>query len=241
MKNNNWFKKNGFSKNPLNVKPSLNKLIGYEKELEKLEKHLGKKQSIWEIKGGYGTGKTTILKGILKKYKQDHTIAYFSHNRVDGSVNIRKLLISKNTFFKKLIGFVPDDMILLIDESVNLNTKEVSELIYYYKLNHIRNILLVSPSFKNHRSYEKLKELIGKNVINLSQITKEEAVEMIHERLDEKDLISVDAIIKIYDLAKGNPRKVLEYSENAIMIAYEIGDGRATDRHVILLRESLEK
>jgi type II secretory pathway predicted ATPase ExeA len=241
MRNNIWYKKNGFNKNPLSVKPGLSKLIGYEKEIDELEKDLGKKQSIWEIQGEYGTGKTTILKGILKKYDKNHRIVYFSHNRVDGSVNIRRLLISKNTFFKKLIGIVPSDIILLIDESANLNTKEVSELIYYYKLNHIKNIILVNINFKNHRSYQMLKELIGKNVINLTKITKEASVEMVHERLDEKDLISSEAIMQIYDLAKGNPRKILEYSENAIKIAYSIGDGRATDRHVILLRESLEK
>ena len=84
--------------------------------------------------------------------------------------------------------------------------------------------------------------LIGKNVIDLTnKFSKEDAADMIHKRLEKKDLISFDALTKIYELAKGNPRKILEYAEMTIKIAYDIGDGRATDRHTILLREMLNK
>ena len=135
MKNENWFKKNGFDKNPLSIKPESGTINGYETALNKLKSDLGKKQGIWKIKGNYGTGKTTLLKKLLKKYKITKKVIYLSHNRIDGSMNVRQLLIKSNNFFKRIFGIVPNDIILLIDESTNLNSKEVSELIHYYNSN----------------------------------------------------------------------------------------------------------
>ena len=222
----NWFEKHGFKSNPLSIKPDSEILIGFIEEIKKLQDDIENKKSIWAIYGGFGSGKTTLVRKLLRKYKNS---TYFSHSRVDGSISIKRLIQKRVPFLLRILGKMPKDSVLFLDEAHEMNNKEVNEIMEYYKSGNIKNLILINPN--------SLIEV--KNKINLNKIPKEDAIELVHTRLDGNDLISVQALSMIYDFSKGNPRKILEYAERAIKIADEIGDGRATDKHAILLRESL--
>lgn len=217
-----WFRKHGFEQNPLSVKPK-GGLIGVD--YSKLKKSLNQK-SIWAIIGDYGCGKTTLLKQLIRE--NNNRVIYLSHNRVDGSMNVKKFLINKGNFLKRLFNILPKNILFLIDESHNLNQNELDSLMEYYEKGVIQNLVFVNPNIN----------LIGKvcnNALNLSKIDVENAVELVKERLNPVDLIEINAIKEIHAIVNGNPRKILEYSDMAIKMAYEVGDGRATTKHIPFL------
>ncbi|MBR9676403.1 AAA family ATPase [Candidatus Woesearchaeota archaeon] len=236
-----WYEKNDFDTNPLNIKPKEDQeIIGHEEKIRVFEEGLDQK-SIWVVYGGFGCGKTTLMKRLIKKYAGKHKLIYVSHNRVDGSMNTKKILQKRMGKIKRLLRIMPKHSVLFIDEAAELDIKEVRELLYYYEKENLKNIIIINPSFFEHPVFEELKKIVGDNYLDMNALSLENAVDILKTRLLGADLISLSAIKQLYLLSDGNPRRFLEFAEHAIRIAHEIGDGRANTRHVTLLRGVLRK
>lgn len=233
MKENYWYIKKGYENNPLTIKPnSTTKLFGVEKIIELLSESFRKK-SAFLIFGEYGCGKTTLIKKLISKYKGKKPIIYYSHSRLNQNLNLKKLLIGRNNFLGKTLGKPVINSILILDEAQNLDIKEMKELVNYYDSGNIKNLILINSSVKEHQYFTKLMEIIKKNIIMLEKISFIDARNLISSRLKGQELISIDAIQKIHEITLGNPRRILDYTEQAIRIADKAGDGRADLKHVI--------
>ena len=114
-----WYNKLGFNNNPFSIKTAAfhNELFGLNMQdtINKIETG-----SIIFIEGDYGTGKTTLLKGIVNKFGGKKKIIYYSCNRTEDNINVDKLMTNR-TFFSKIFKTKPNDLILLLDEAQDLN------------------------------------------------------------------------------------------------------------------------
>src|SRR3989338_3583834 len=95
-----WYNKLGFNNNPFSIKPAAfhNELFGLniQDTINKIETG-----NVIFIEGDYGTGKTTLLKGIVNKFGGKKKIIYYSCNRTEDTINVDKLMTNR-TFFSKI-------------------------------------------------------------------------------------------------------------------------------------------
>ena len=118
-----WWRKLGFYINPFTIKPAPfdNKVFGQDQILEDLYYKLPAGTMSF-VEGKLGTGKTTILKSLIAKFRGRGKVIYFSCNRLDTELNIEELLKGRYGFWGKLFGMMPKEMIVLLDEAQQLST-----------------------------------------------------------------------------------------------------------------------
>ena len=110
-----WWRKLGFYINPFTIKPAPfdNKVFGQDQILEDLYYKLPAGTMSF-VEGKLGTGKTTILKSLIAKFRGRGKVIYFSCNRLDTELNIEELLKGRYGFWGKLFGMMPKEMIVLL-------------------------------------------------------------------------------------------------------------------------------
>ena len=78
-----WYGQLGFKENPFTIKPSdSEELIGYD--IQKLGARLDQGGLIF-IEGVYGTGKTSLLRQVRRRFSRSHKVLYCACNA--GSVD----------------------------------------------------------------------------------------------------------------------------------------------------------
>ena len=225
-----WFKKLGFYNNPFSIKPAAfgDELYGYN-----LQDILNKVDSgeVIFIEGVYGQGKTTILKRIIREFGGKKKVVYYSCNRKEGDLDLDKLLRGGKGFFGRLFGTKSKGMILLLDESQEINEKDGENLANYHN-EFFKSIVLVSHGFNSDNLSENLKKLVNSNVIRLGDVSPADAVNIIRKRIGNLDIIDDDIVAQIFSKSDNNPRRLLKNCEQVCKYAFDRGYDKVTKEHV---------
>ena len=211
MKEETWYEELGFEENPFSMKPRATDMVGQEKTNQEILDKIESGQVIL-LRGNYGSGKTTTLKTIIDKYLGEGKIIYYGCNTTEKTIPFNKLLVGRNSFFKRLINIKSKDAILLLDESQDLKPGEMERIIDLYDQGYLKSIILVSK--KDFNLSEDLRDLVEENTYTLGELTPKQAVELIQERLEGHEVLNEEIIQAIYDNDR-NPRALLANCEDS--------------------------
>lgn len=227
-KNELWFRKLGFYNNPLNIKPAAyhTELLGFEDKVEEIKKNIEGNKLVF-IEGKYGEGKTTLLKKLIYTFGGRKKVIYFSCNRIEERLKVRKLLNGRYGIIGKWFDLRPNNMILLLDEAQSLDKRDYEKLHRYYTSNNFSSIVFVGAEFNK----SKFPEVIAKEInhFKLHKLSPEDAVKIVRKRIGELDIVSDDIIKLLWEKSGNNARKLLMFSEAACRYAVEYGEDKVTE------------
>jgi ABC-type Na+ transport system ATPase subunit NatA len=226
-----WYNKLGFSENPFCIKPAAfnDELIAYD-----LSYIYGKikKSEILFLEGEYGTGKTTILKNIIRTFKGKNKIIYYNFDNGDNVFDLNGLIDGANSIFRKISGLKVKDIIMLLDEVHYMKTGDSKKLAALYKEGTIKSIVFVSHDYSLVKFSDEYKSLLSGNIIRTISLNSKEAVSLIRKRIGGLDMLPDRMISKIFAYSGKNPRRLLEFCEDVTKYAVSIGDEKVTDFHI---------
>lgn len=228
-----WFRKLGFFNNPLSIKPAAfhNELFGYDGLVNDLFDKV-KGGEIVLVEGDLGTGKTTILKKIIKEFGGQKKLVYYSCNRKEYDLEVDDLLKGVYGFWGRLFGMKGKDMIALLDEAQELDEEDFNNLVENYENQNFRSIIFVTHDLKKVKLNKQIKNLVENNILRLTKLDPETSVFMIRKRIGDLYVISDDMIKKIYKKSDNNPRKLLKNTEEVLKYIVDNGEEEVKDEHV---------
>jgi len=185
------------------------------------------------IVGDYGTGKTALLKNIIRTFKGKRKVIFYSYNRREKTLDLNKLLYGKS-IYNKFFHIKPKKMILLLDEVKGLNMKERADLIYYYNKKYIKSIVLVGKNKREINLNSELESILGDNILKLENLSSENAVKLIKKRMNNSKFMS-DKMIRMIHAKNQNTRTFLENCEDVCRHANDVGCKRVELNHVKIL------
>ena len=226
-----WYRELGFNTNPFSIKPAPFdfKIIGYD--LKEIFEKIAKGEVLF-IEGKYGYGKTTTLKSIINEFGGSRDVVYYSTNRPDKDMDVDGLLYGKYGALGRIFNVMPKNMILLLDEVESLTQKDQNDLLKFYRQGNIKSFVFFGSNFEKVGFNIELKKLMINNVIQLTKLTQEEAVELVRQRVGNIKLLSDNTIKKVYTLSEYNPRQLLENLEDLCKYAVENNDDEVVEEHL---------
>ena len=203
-----WYEELDFDENPL--KKSDTKFIGNEEVLKEAYYSIVS-GNILIIEGGEGTGKTKLLKEVIRKFGGRGRVAYISAKALDRELNIEDVLVKKNGLLGMLFKKYPKNMILLLDDVEYLSARNMERLKYSFDSNHLRAVLITTRNTEKMHLSESMKQRVRK-MISMHPLSEFEAVQLFREKVG--DIILTDRLIKVtYQLSNKNTQKFLNNCE----------------------------
>lgn len=205
-----WYKQLGFHNNPFSIKPGAfhNEIIGHDIDaiLDKIEEG-----TMLFVKAPFGFGKSTILKHIVGRFGGKKRVI-FTSAAFDNDIDY-EVLLRGSSFIGKMAKKLPKGKILLIDEAQDLKKSSARALSSYYTDGNIKTVVFFGVRYTKSKYPPEINSAIGEDVVELNNLTPEQAVILIRKRIGNIDIISDEHIKKAYELANANPRRVLEICE----------------------------
>ena len=229
-----WWRKLGFYTNPFTIKPAPfdNKVFGQDKILEDLYYKIPAGTMSF-IEGRLGTGKTTILKNLISKFRGRGKVIYFSCNRIDSELNIEELLKGKYGFWGRLFGMMPKDMIVLLDEAQQLSAVNTERIKYFFDQGNIKSVLLTGTDYGNTNLHESVKERIGHDgLFKINELTDEQTIAFVRNRVGNTTLVNDDILKKLWHLSGRNPRRLLQRLDRTFRYAVENMENEIKEEHL---------
>lgn len=204
-----WYQKFNFEKNPLSIKPSEEFDLFFDDKslIEDIIKAINKKQKI-VLKGTLGTGKTSVLKKIIKHYGGNRKVYYYNAFSASSQLDFENVVKKAGGFLSRIFKIKSKELILFIDEASHLKDENIKELKEYLK-KYFKSVLLVSSEL-DYELPEELKKEFNK-VINLKNFTLNDAQNIIINRLGDKvyqEIFNEKDIKSIYQKSQ-TPRQFL--------------------------------
>ena len=225
-----WYRKLGFYNNPFSIKPGAfhDEVIGYNLGdfLEKIDTG-----NIQYVKADYGNGKTTMLKHIVHKFGGRKMVAFCSCNIAEKNIDTKELLLGR-AFINKALRIIPKNMILLVDEAQDITKEEANDILDYFEKGNIKSVVFFGTEIKPKNFPKKLSQHLNGNIIALSNLSPEKAVEIVRKRIGDAPVLSDAIIKKLYSISGYNPRRLLENCEDLCKYVISRNENSATDRHV---------
>ena len=228
-----WYRKIGFYNNPFSIKPAPYdfRVIGQEEILDELTYKIPA-GTITFLEGPLGTGKSTIIKHLIHKFKGKGQVIFFSCNRIDNELNIEEMLINKYGFWGRLMSKHPKNMILLLDEAQELTPENTERIKYFFDAGNIKSVVFAGTDYEKVKLHESIKERIGQDgVLRIRQIDEDEAVTLVRSRLGNMNIINNEHIKKLFRLANKNPRRLLQRCDKACRYVIENGGREFSEEH----------
>ncbi len=236
-----WYEHFGYEENPFSIKPSAPNssapnnndvnLVGYEDKVRRLLDSIAN-GAVWLVSGAFGSGKTTLFKGIIKRYRGQGRVIYYSLNRKEQAADFRRLIRGSGSMLQRLFGVLPRDRILLLDEAHMLHAADAQQIVDFYKQGFLKAVVLAAERFDSVHMPEALRKLIGDNIIELHRISSDDAVSIARKRFSQNAFLSDNMIRKIFDYSHNNPRELLENCEDVCRYAKEQGSAMVTLKHL---------
>ena len=229
-----WWRKLGFYTNPFTIKPAPfdNKVFGQDKILEDLYYKIPAGTMSF-IEGKLGTGKTTIMKNLIAKFRGRGKVIYFSCNRIDTELNIEELLKGKYGFWGRLFGMMPKEMIVLLDESQQLSAVNTERIKYFFDQGNITSVVFTGTDYSNTNLHESIKERVGQDGLQrIKELTDDQVVALVRNRVGSTTLVSDDIIKKLWHLSARNPRRLLQRLDKIFRYAVENMESEIKDEHL---------
>lgn len=229
-----WWKKLGFYTNPFTIKPAPfdNKVFGQDQILEDLYYKIPAGTMSF-IEGRLGTGKTTMLKNLIDKFRGRGKVIYFSCNRIDTELNIEDLLKGRYGFWGKMFGMMPKEMIVLLDEAQQLSSVNTERIKYFFDQGNIKSVIFTGTDYSNTNLHEGIKERIGSDgLFKIKELSDEQAIALVRNRVGNTTLVSDDVIKKIWHLSGRNPRRLLQRLDRVFRYAVENMESEIKEEHL---------
>ena len=235
-----WYQKLGFYNNPFSIKPAAfyDETIGYN--LDDLFKLINNGELVF-IEGEYGSGKTTILKHVIKRFGGKGKVVYYSYNVTERGMDMKGLLSGGQGFFSRVLKKMPNDMILLLDETLKMNKRDCANILGYKKAGNFKSVVFVGPDFKEAGLSDELAARVRQNRIKLRKLKASDAVLLVRRRIGNLPLISDSMIRMIYRFVGRNPRRLLEACEDVCRFAVERGDSKVRKAHITAVVHAWEE
>ncbi|MFH0875822.1 MAG: AAA family ATPase [archaeon] len=229
--NNPWYTKLGFYSNPFSIKPAAfhDELVAYDLNYIYIKIDNGE---MLFIDGTFGTGKTTILKNIINRYKGNRKVIYYNFNKAEKELNLTKLLDGAGSIINRVIGVKPQNVILLLDEVTSISKSDGNSILRFYESGNIKSVILVNHDYYSVKLPAEIESQLEGNVIRTAQLSLGEAVTLIRKRIGDIHLLSDAMIKKIFELSTKNPRKLLENCEDICKCAVEAGSSTVESEHI---------
>ncbi|MDP3728953.1 MAG: hypothetical protein Q8R18_05905 [bacterium] len=220
--NDVWFRELGFHTNPFSIKPAVfhDKVIGFDKVVDEISYGILNNKIVL-VEGDYGQGKSSILKKLLNDFGGKKQVIYYSCNRMDSRLNVKTLLNGRYGFVGQLFDIKPKEMILLLDEAQELNSKDYERLYSYYQEGYIKSIVLVGKGIKKGELVPGFKAHIEE--VGMAKMNEDLALQVVKKRIGNLTLLPDSIVRKIYQRSNNNVRVMLKTCEELCKKAVESG------------------
>jgi len=129
-----WYEEMGLEENPLGVDTvgTVYELVDRERECKELL-YMILSGNMMVIEGKPGFGKTMLLMYAIDNFKGKGKVIYVDARKLNKKLDIEKLMIKRYGFFKgKLLGKLPKNMILLLDNVESISKRNCEKIRYYF-------------------------------------------------------------------------------------------------------------
>ena len=220
-----WYEEYDFISNPFTIKPqeSTEDFFGQQEIIKKLFANI-KKGDMALVLGDFGTGKTTILKGIIDRYKGKRKVVYYNAYTSEKSIDYEDILVRGGSRLSSVFGIKSKDMILLLDEVHNFMKKDFENLVKYYYDGYFKSVILVTSEI-GYKLPKEVMEIVKNNVYTLKPLAEEAAIKLVESRMEGVELLSKDIIKKILKKSK-SPRDFMMRCDDACRKAVERGSDK---------------
>ena len=235
---NLWYRKVGFYSNPFSIKPAPYdfKIFGQDAIVEELLYKVPSGTMSF-IEGPFGTGKTSMLKLVIDKFKGKGKVIYFACNRIQSDLDIEELLLNRYGFWGKLFKLHPKDMVVLLDEAQDLSSENTQRIKYFFDQGNIKSVVFAGIDYEKTDFHESIKERVGQNgVLKVRSLDDDEAIQLIRNRIGESTLLTDDSIKTLWKEADKIPRRLLHLCDQVSRHAVLKDEKEVTEA---LLEESL--
>ncbi|MDD5253914.1 MAG: AAA family ATPase [Candidatus Nanoarchaeia archaeon] len=228
-----WYETFGFDENPFEDNPNI-RMIGYDDVIDEslYNVHAG---NIIFLEGKEGSGKTAVLRRVIDKFRGKGKVVYLKCSEIK-DLNVEEVLVKRYGFIKRIFSKTPKDMILLFDDIEELSRKNTERIKYFYDQNYIRSIIFTGINYKRLNFSDSLKDRITK-VIKIPELDDNDAVEIVEERLEGKDIIPEEFIKEAYKRSNKNLKAFLKTCEDLVKYAVEDKSDKVTRDHVKVIFE----
>ena len=216
-----WYESYGFEENPFTIKPSkeIIHFFGQKEIIDSLVDDI-KEGKVSVVYGKYGTGKTTVMKGIINVYKGKRKLVYYNCYESDKPVDFKGILVKGGNRMSALLNIKSKEMIIILDEAHNLKLRDFENLVYYYNKGYFKSIVLVTSKI-DFKFSDEIEELIS-NKYKLNELTEDDAVKLVKMRLNNLDILDEETIKEIFNNSK-TVREFLMNCDDACRKAFERG------------------
>lgn len=226
-----WYEKFNFYEDPFSTKPSAFEPVGTNSLVDELAYRVNSGSLVF-LEGEPGSGKTAVLKQLIKRFKGRKKVIYFDCESIAKSLNIEKLMHERHGFFGKLFRVVPTDMVLLLDSIKSLSRKNSERVKYYFDQNYVKSAVFAGENYRDAGLPESIRHRIGKRVIRMPGFNEEMAVELVRKRIGGSRLLSDEIIRKIYAYSENSPKKLLDSCSLVCQKAVESGAKEVNEEHL---------
>ncbi len=204
-----WYRKLGFAENPFSIKPAIytDGLYGYPQIIPEVVKSI-ESGKIAFVRGEYGNGKSTLLKHLLRKFGGRGKLAYFSCNRLEHALDVKRILNGRYGFLGKLLDIKPKGMILLMDEAQFLAKQDFNSLMQYYDSGHIKSIVFVAKEQLIESMPERMQRITS--LFTFGEVAQDDAVSIIRKRVGKLPLLPDNIIKEVFARSDNNIRIFLK-------------------------------
>lgn len=253
----------GLNERPFNILSNPDYLflsLAHKQALVHLEYGILQRVSFIVITGEIGTGKTTLIKKLLKNIKPEISIAsifttivnteefielilqefglvFENKSKIEKLVELKQLLINKYES--------NNPVVLIVDEAQNLSLEVLEEIRLISNLQTekgflLQTILVGQPELKRKLENPKIMQLAQRISVyyHLLPLDLKETTEYINYRLkisgytSDNPLFIESAVIVIYEYSKGIPRVINMICDQAMVYAYG-NEVRQIDENII--------
>lgn len=200
-----WFEKRGFFENPFGTEPSAEP-TGLNEISEELHYRVASGSMVF-LEGRDGSGKTSLLKQVIQKFRGFGKVIYLSL-KDDKKFDVKKIMQRRYGFLGELFNITPKDMILLLDDVKKISKRNANLIKYYFDHGYIKSVVFCGESYKDARLPKGIKERIGKRVLKIKPLTGDEALQLFRSRIDDK-LVS-DSLVKELHKRSSSAKDFLE-------------------------------
>ncbi|MDD4878449.1 MAG: hypothetical protein PHO02_05440 [Candidatus Nanoarchaeia archaeon] len=229
-----WYRKIGFAENPFSIKPGIysDSVYGYSNVISEVAKGVlaGKIQF---VRGNYGNGKSTMLKYLLRKFGGKGKLAYFSCNRLEDRLDVKRILNGRYGFVGKFLDLKPKNMILLLDEAQCLSKDDFNNILRYYDSGNLKSILFVAKEPIDSFMPERMQRAVAVHM--LDSVSDSDAVGIVRKRIGSLGIISDELIKQAFRQSGKNIRILLKNCEMLCRYAINKGFKSVTPEMVELL------
>lgn len=201
-----WWKKFGFSSNPLDIRPNDN-LIGTEEIEKKLVSSIENGEIVL-LYGPLGCGKTSLAYKVMKNYRDKYNFIYVN---CEENSNPRIKDILEERMYKKFLFFkIKNDLpiVLIIDEFYNMNPEAIKKVKYYYENGIIYSLVLIQVSSEITNALPSFINRIHRK-IEMDYPDEDTIIRIIDSRLKGKIKIDEEKLRKIIRENNRNVRSIL--------------------------------